>query len=122
MYLFVGTPFETDLLLENPIWLRIAVIFTFIREFSEAKFNYKRTLLNPAQLFVASFLVVIFFGTFLLMAPKATYEGISFIDAPFTSTSAICVTCLIVVDTESYFTEFGQITIMHLFRLVDWAF
>lgn len=117
MYLFVGVPFETDLLLETPIWVRIAVLFTFIREFSEIKFNYKRTLLNPAQLFVASFLVIIFIGSFLLMLPNATHEGISFIDALFTSTSAVCVTGLIVVDTGSYFTEFGQIIIMGLIQV-----
>jgi hypothetical protein len=117
MYLFVGVPFETDLLLENPIWVRMAVLFTFIREFSEVKFNYKRTFLNPAQLFVASFLMIIFIGTFLLMLPKATYEGISFVDALFTATSAVCVTGLIVVDTGTYFTEFGQIIIMGLIQV-----
>ncbi|MEQ6120516.1 potassium transporter TrkG [Reichenbachiella sp. MALMAid0571] len=117
MYLFLGVPFETDLLLENPIWVRIAVLFTFIREFSEIKFNYKRTLLNPAQLFVASFLMIIFIGTFLLMLPNSTHQGISFIDALFTSTSAVCVTGLIVVDTGSYFTEFGQIIIMVLIQV-----
>lgn len=117
MYLFVGKAFETDLMLENPIWVRIAVIFTFIREFSEVKFNYKRTLLNPAQFFVASFLLIIFFGAVLLMLPKATYDGISFIDALFTSTSAVCVTGLVVVDTGQYFTEFGQIIIMFLIQI-----
>lgn len=117
MYLFVGVPFETDQLLQNPIWVRIAVLLTFIREFSELKVNYKRTVLNPAQLFVASFLLIILLGTFLLMLPKATYEGLSFIDALFTSTSAVCVTGLIVVDTGTYFTEFGQITIMALIQV-----
>lgn len=117
MYLFVGVPFETDLLLENPIWIRVAVLFTFIREFFEINFNYKRTLLNPAQLFVASFLGIIFIGTFLLILPNATHEGITFIDALFTSTSAVCVTGLIVVDTGSYFTEFGQIIIMGLIQV-----
>ncbi len=117
MYLFVGVPFETDLILENPIWLRIAVLFTFIREFSEIRFSYKRTLLNPAQLFVISFLMIILFGTFLLMLPKATHEGLSFINALFTATSAVCVTGLIVVDTGSYFTEFGQIIIMALIQV-----
>ncbi|WP_439481849.1 TrkH family potassium uptake protein [Cyclobacterium plantarum] len=116
-FLFVGVPFETDLLLENPIWVRIAVLFTFIREFSEVKLNYKRTVLNPAQLFVFSFLLIILFGTFLLMLPKATHEGISFTDALFTSTSAVCVTGLIVVDTGSYFTLFGQIIIMLLIQI-----
>lgn len=117
MFLFVGVPFETDLLLENPIWVRISVLFTFIREFSEVKLNYKRTVINPAQLFVASFLLIIVLGTFLLMLPKATFEGLSFIDALFTSTSAVCVTGLIVVDTGSYFTEFGQIIILFLIQI-----
>lgn len=117
MYLFVGVPFETDLLLENPIWVRIAVLFTFIREFSEIKFNYKRTHLNPAQLFIISFLIIILLGTFLLLLPNATYQGLSFIDALFTSTSAVCVTGLVVVDTGSYFTEFGQIIIMSLIQI-----
>lgn len=117
MYLFVGVPFKTDFLLENPIWVRIAVIFTFIREFSEIKFNYKRTLLNPAQLFVSSFLLIILLGAFLLLLPNATYTGISFIDALFTSTSAVCVTGLVVVDTGQYFTEFGQIIIMILIQI-----
>ena len=117
MYLFVGVPFETDLILENPIWVKIAVFFTFIREFSEVSINYKRTLLNPAQLFVISFLAIILIGTFLLLLPKATYNGLSFIDALFTSTSAVCVTGLIVVDTGTYFTEFGQIILMALIQI-----
>jgi Trk-type K+ transport system membrane component len=117
MYLFVGVPFETDLLLENPIWVKMAVVLTFIREFSEVKINYKRTLLNPAQLFVISFLAIILVGTFLLMLPKATHYELSFIDAFFTSTSAVCVTGLIVVDTGTYFTEFGQIIIMMLIQI-----
>ncbi|WP_370539323.1 hypothetical protein [Algoriphagus sp. AK58] len=75
LYLFVGVPFETDLILENPIWVQIAVILTFIREFSELRINFKRTVLNPAQLFVLSFILIILFGAFLLMAPRATVGG-----------------------------------------------
>ncbi|MBN7816975.1 TrkH family potassium uptake protein [Algoriphagus pacificus] len=117
MYLFVGVPFETDLLLENPIWVRVAVLATFIREFSELKVVYNRTFLNPAQLFVGSFFLIIFFGAGMLMLPNATHEGLSFVDALFTSTSAVCVTGLIVVDTGSYFTEFGQVIIMLLIQI-----
>jgi trk system potassium uptake protein len=116
MYLFVGVPFETDLLLENPIWLKIAVVFTFIREISELHINYKRTLLNPAQLFILSFLIIIFIGSLLLMLPNATYTQISYLDALFTSTSAVCVTGLIVVDTATHFTLFGQTIIMILIQ------
>ncbi|MCK7591861.1 ATPase [Subsaxibacter sp. CAU 1640] len=97
-------------------WMKFAIILTFIREFSEQQINYKRTSLNPAQLFIASFLVIIFVGAILLMLPKATYNGISFVNALFTSTSAVCVTGLIVVDTGSYFTTFGQTIIMCLIQ------
>lgn len=117
MYLFVGIPFETDLLLENPMWVKIAVFMTFIREFSELRINFKRTVLNPAQLFVLSFLVIILMGAFLLILPNATYEGISFLDALFTSTSAVCVTGLAVVDTGTHFTKFGQTIIMILIQV-----
>lgn len=117
MYLFVGVAFETDLILENPIWVKIAVLFTFIREFSELKINFKRTILNPAQLFILSFLVIILIGSFLLILPNATYDGISYMDALFTSTSAVCVTGLIVVDTGTHFTLFGQTIIMILIQV-----
>ena len=104
MYLFVGTPFDTDLLLENPIWVKIAVLLTFIREFSEMRINLSKTRLNPAQIFILSFLVIIFIGSLLLVLPNATYEGITYLDALFTSTSAVCITGLTVVDTGTHFT------------------
>jgi len=102
--------------LYNDNWIKLTIILTFIREFSEQNINYKRTLLNPAQLFIISFLVIIFLGALLLMLPNATYSGISFINALFTSTSAVCVTGLIVVDTSSYFTQFGQIILLILIQ------
>ncbi len=117
LYLFIGEPFQTDLTLENLIWVKIAVALTFIRESSELKINFKRTVLNPAQLFVLSFLAILFIGSFLLILPNATYDGISYLDALFTSTSAVCVTGLNVVGTGSHFTLFGQTIIMILIQL-----
>ena len=117
MYLFVGVPFETDLLLENPIWVKIAVLMTFIREVSERNINLKRTVFNPAQIFILSFLVIILIGSLLLILPNATYNGISYLDALFTSTSAVCVTGLVVVDTGTHFTLFGQTIIMILIQV-----
>lgn len=117
MYLFIGVPFETDLILENSIWVKIAVIFTFIREFSEIKINFRRTYYNPAQLFIVSFLFIILIGSFLLILPLATINGISYIDALFTATSAVCVTGLTVVDTGTNFTLFGQTIIMILIQI-----
>jgi len=89
-------------------WVYLAILIYFIREFSVVRLNFKREYLNPAQLFIVSFLLIILLGTLLLMLPKATHNGISLIDALFTSTSAVCVTGLIVVDTGTYFTQFGQ--------------
>lgn len=97
-------------------WIRLAIILKFLREFTRARLSYKRSFMNPAQLFIISFVGLIVIGALLLMLPKATYQDISFIDALFTSTSAVCVTGLIVVDTSSYFTTFGQTIIMLLIQ------
>ncbi|WP_323755905.1 TrkH family potassium uptake protein [Roseivirga sp.] len=117
LHLIHGASHKLHPILFNDNLIKSAVILTFIREFSELRLIYKRTVLNPAQLFIISFLVIILLGTVLLMLPRATYDGISFIDAFFTSTSAVCVTGLIVVDTGSYFTEFGQIIIIMLIQI-----
>ena len=98
------------------IGLRIAVVMIFIREFAALKIKYKWGTVNPAQLFIFSFLTLIVSGCFFLLLPNATYTNISLIDALFTSTSAVCVTGLIVVDTGSFFTPFGQIVIMFLIQ------
>ncbi|MGA8854663.1 MAG: potassium transporter TrkG, partial [Christiangramia sp.] len=103
--------------LNKMVYLYLAALFYFIREFSTIEFNFKKQYLNPAQLFISSFLLIILVGSGLLMLPKATYEGIGFLDALFTSTSAVCVTGLIVVDTGSYFTLFGQTIILLLMQI-----
>ncbi|WP_116105095.1 TrkH family potassium uptake protein [Lewinella sp. IMCC34191] len=117
MYLFVGRAFETDLILENPIWVVAAVILTFFREFFSLRLELKQTYLNPAQLFIFSFLAIITCGTLLLLLPNAANQPLSFLDALFTSTSAVCVTGLIVVDTGTFFTRFGQSIILFLIQM-----
>jgi len=74
--------------------------------------------LPAAQIVVFSFLFVILAGTGLILLPAATATGkVSFVDALFTATSATCVTGLIVVDTGSYFSQFGQIVILLLIQI-----
>ncbi|MBW2576309.1 MAG: ATPase [Deltaproteobacteria bacterium] len=74
--------------------------------------------MHPGTILLSSYLVTIGVGTFLLLLPASTVSGsISFINALFTSTSAVCVTGLIVVDTGSYFTFFGQNIILALIQL-----
>ncbi|MFH1768572.1 MAG: TrkH family potassium uptake protein [Candidatus Omnitrophota bacterium] len=75
--------------------------------------------LRPAQLMIASFAFVILSGTILLMLPMAAGSGVKtpFIDALFTATSATCVTGLIVKDTASYYSLFGQMVILSLIQI-----
>ena len=77
-----------------------------------------KNILHPARLIIISFLLGIIIGGLLLKLPQATKgEPLSWIDAFFTSTSAICVTGLIVVDTGSTFSVFGQTIILALIQI-----
>lgn len=81
--------------------------------------------LHPAQILVIGFGGLILLGTFLFMLPIATYEegrGLSFIDALFEATSAVCVTGLAVVDTGTTFTLFGEIVLLCLIQIGGWGF
>ena len=90
----------------------------FLREMSTLNIIFSRKFLTPSQLFILSFIGLILGGTGLLMLPKSTVSGsIPFIDALFTSTSAVCVTGLAVVDTGAYFTHFGQSILTLLIQL-----
>ncbi|KTF07679.1 potassium uptake protein KtrB [marine sediment metagenome] len=106
-----------DAAVDGFVAIKIAVFVTFIRELSDHNFNLNRTFLHPAQFFILSFLAVVLVGALLLMMPNATTQPLSFIDALFTATSAVCVTGLIVVDTATYFTTFGQVIIMGLIQI-----
>lgn len=76
------------------------------------------TKLSNYQILAIGFAFLIFVGTILLMLPHTnnTDTGLSFIDALFTATSAVCVTGLIVVDTGTYFNVFGQMIIIFLIQ------
>lgn len=74
---------------------------------------------RPTVMIVLSFFLLVCAGTLLLMLPIASRDGKStdFIDALFTSTSASCVTGLIVKDTYQHWTTFGQIVIISLIQV-----
>lgn len=74
--------------------------------------------ISPTRLIVISFFVVIVAGTLLLMLPISTKDGsIDLLDAFFTATSATCVTGLVVFDTFTKFTRFGQVIILMLIQI-----
>ncbi|MDD3580217.1 MAG: potassium transporter TrkG [Desulfobacca sp.] len=74
-------------------------------------------LKSPQMLLVGGFAGVILLGSLLLSLPWAHQSGpLRYLDALFTSTSAVCVTGLIVVDTGTAYTLFGQIVILMLIQ------
>ncbi len=75
----------------------------------------KRT--NPSLILASSFFMIILIGTGLLLLPRSTYNGISWVDALFTATSATCVTGLVSVDVPSTFTTEGLIIIILLIQI-----
>lgn len=90
--------------------------FTLLVDISEHTFLKFYQNMHPALAFVSTFLGIIVLGTGLLMLPSATTNGIAFIDALFTSTSAVCVTGLAVLDTGKDFTFVGQVIILFLIQ------
>lgn len=73
---------------------------------------------NPPQILAIGFLGMIILGALLLLLPISTYPGqrLSILDALFESTSAVCVTGLVVTDTATTFTMFGEIVLLVLIQ------
>jgi trk system potassium uptake protein TrkH len=80
--------------------------------------DQKKMRVHPSRTIIFSFLGAIVLGWILLSLPQASRETpLSLVDSLFTATSATCVTGLIVVDTGSRFTPFGQVVILALIQL-----
>lgn len=81
--------------------------------------NQKKPALSPSQIIVLGFLTLIFVGALLLSLPIASAKGeaTDFLDAVFTSTSAVCVTGLVVRDTGTYWSFFGKTVIILLIQV-----
>lgn len=103
--------------LMNKLAMYALVVFLFLTEVANVlRFIYVRRL-NPAFLFMLSFLLIILLGTLLLLLPNATTKHVHFIDALFTATSAVCVTGLTVLDTANDFTTAGRVIILLLIQI-----
>ena len=76
-----------------------------------------RVYYNPAIVFVGSFFVIILLGSALLMLPTATTGTITFTDALFTATSAVCVTGLTVINISEELTIVGQTILISLIQI-----
>lgn len=80
---------------------------------------HKKKHLSSFQLIILGFAGVILFGAIILMLPVSSAEGVMtpFNQTLFTSTSAVCVTGLAVLDTGSYWSVFGQVVILLLIQI-----
>ena len=76
-------------------------------------------IMTPSRVLVLGFAALILLGALLLSLPVATQDGkgLHFLNAVFTATSAVCVTGLVVVDTATTFTLFGQWVILLLIQI-----
>lgn len=103
------------LLVCSQIPLLSLTILNLARQSSTLAFRY----FNAGQLFVLTFVLAAALGAALLKAPNATYhpEEFTWMQAAFTSTSAVCVTGLTVVDVPTVFTPAGQLIIMLLMQI-----
>ena len=100
------------------ILLRMIIYLIYLLMSREKLRTYLRSIrLNPAQTFSLGFIFLIFLGVWLLSLPYSTVKPIPFVDRLFTSTSAVCVTGLITVDTASQFTYFGKGVILFLIQI-----
>lgn len=102
------------------VWLVQAYfLVVLVIELSDRARSLPRFRLHPATLFILSFLFLILSGTGLLMLPEMTTDGLGmgFLDALFTSTSATCVTGLMIEDAETFFSHKGHVVLMVLIKL-----
>lgn len=105
----------------NPFW-RIKALFLRFRSRDYIMTGLKRRLNNvvhdPSRILVLSFLGIILLGAILLALPvSAEKKSVPFIDALFTSTSAVCVTGLATIDVGKEFSLFGEIVLLSLIQI-----
>lgn len=101
----------------NHVMSYVLLIFISTIQVSKEIVTSLQRHLKPELMFAYSFLFIILLGAFLLMLPRAHRGNLEFIDALFTSASAVCVTGLSVVDISSSLTMTGQIILLSLIQI-----
>ena len=99
------------LFLNNRIFQLILLLLLSLLRLSSGVIGLLGKRTNPSLILAGSFFLIICIGTGLLMLPRCTVDGISWVNALFVSTSAVCVTGLVPVDVATTFTSLGQLVI-----------
>ena len=105
-----------EILNGKPYHIVLLLIFSFLN-LSNGLVRVLGRRTNPSLILAGSFLIIILIGTGLLMLPRCTVSGISWVDSLFISTSAVCVTGLTSVDVASTFTTPGFVVIILLIQI-----
>jgi len=113
----VGPNFLFLIYLNSSVVIKIGSVILIISELYRFSGFINSVDISPSLLFVTSFFIVIIIGSGLLMLPKAHTASMTYLDALFTSTSSVCVTGLIVVDTSTAFTFLGKLIIAGLIQV-----
>jgi trk system potassium uptake protein len=110
--------FFFPLSLSNFYFTQITLLIIMLGRLLHIQSLFKHLKFKPPQMLILGFLFAIFIGSILLSLPIATTaKAISYSDAIFTATSAICVTGLVINDIGTTFTTFGLVVIMILIQI-----
>lgn len=112
-----GFLFQLEQFIDNKYYLTFALLLVAFSNLGQAIIGFLGKKTNPALIMATSFFIIILIGSFLLMSPRSSLIHISFIDALFVSTSAVCVTGLTPLDIATAFTIEGQIIILLLIQI-----
>ena len=112
-----GAVFEIWAFLNSKLYCVSLLILFSVLNLSNGVMRLLGKRTNPSLILAVSFLAIIAVGTGLLLLPKCTIDGISWVDALFVSTSAVCVTGLSPVDVSTTFTTGGLIVIIFLIQI-----
>ena len=105
------------LFLNNRIFQLILLLLLSLLRLSSGVIGLLGKRTNPSLILAGSFFLIICIGTGLLMLPRCTVDGISWVNALFVSTSAVCVSGLVPVDVATTFTSLGQLVIIILIQI-----
>lgn len=99
-------------------WFIYSIVGSYaIVEFSYGINKIVDRKINPSLMLATSFLFFIIIGSFILMMPKCTVDGIQYTDSLFVSTSAICITGLTPIDVSATFTPFGLLVLALMIQI-----
>jgi trk system potassium uptake protein TrkH len=101
------------------VFIQVGVIFSGIASIIHHQTRLTARAFHPGMVLIGSFFAIIVIGTLLLKMPRCVLPGesCSWLDAAFTSTSAVCVTGLSVQNTALFFSQTGQVVILILIQI-----